>query len=84
MTVTCSSFVDLKKNTYACLSNLFSAADTNGDGKLTFAEWRDSPVCSSFKNLKSNEELSEMWAKFDIDNVGYLTKQEAINRKAAA
>jgi hypothetical protein len=65
-------------------SNLFAAADTNGDGKLTFAEWHDSSVCSSIKNFKSNEELSKMWANFNTDNVGYLTKAEAINRKASA
>ncbi|KIM76834.1 hypothetical protein PILCRDRAFT_12532 [Piloderma croceum F 1598] len=64
--------------------DIFAGADTNGDGKLTFAEWRDSSVCLSFKKSKSDEELSERWAKFDTDNVGYLTKEEVINRKPAA
>jgi Ca2+-binding EF-hand superfamily protein len=83
VTETCSSFVDYK-NIYDRESNFFAAADTNGDGKLTFAEWRDSSVCSFIKNFKSDEELSKMWAKFDTDDVGYLTKGEAINRKASA
>jgi len=70
------------KNTHAIPSDLFAAADTNGDGKMTFAEWRDSPVRSTSKD-DTNSMLSEIWAKYDTANVGYLTEDEAINRKPA-
>jgi len=48
---------------------------------MTFAEWRDSAVRSSF-NDEINLALYEHWAKYDTANVGYLTKDEAINRRA--
>jgi hypothetical protein len=76
----CHSWI---KNPYACLSGFFAAADTNGDGKMTFAEWHDSPVCSTSK-AETNEMLSERWAKYDITNIRYFTKEEAINCKPAA
>jgi len=57
---------------------LFAAADTNGDGKMTFAEWRDSPVRSTFNN-ENDSMLAEHWAKYDTENVGYLTEDEAVN-----
>jgi hypothetical protein len=45
---------------------------------MTFAEWRDSTVGSSF-----NDEINlAQWAKYDTANVGYLTEDEAINRRA--
>jgi vacuolar-type H+-ATPase subunit C/Vma6 len=50
---------------------------------MTFAEWRDSPLRSASEG-ETDEMLSKIWAKYDIDNVGYLTKEEAINRKPAA
>jgi len=58
---------------------LFAATDTNGDGKMTFAEWRDSPVRSTFNN-ENDSMLAEHWAKYDTENVGYLTEDEAVNR----
>jgi len=62
-------------------SNLFHVTDTNGDGKMTFAEWRDSAVRSSFGN-DDMLELSRQWAKYDTANVGYLTENEAVNHRA--
>jgi hypothetical protein len=50
---------------------------------MTFAEWRDSPLRSTSKG-ETNEMLSEIWAKYDTANAGYLTEEEAINRKPAA
>ena len=73
----------MDKNPYTYLSGFFAAADTNEDGKMTFAEWRDSPLRST-SGTETDEMLSKIWAKYDIDNVGYLTKEETINRKPAA
>ena len=61
--------------------NLFSIADTNGDGQMTFAEWCDSALHSTFYN-ENNSTLYEQWAKYDTANVGYLIEDEAINRRA--
>jgi Ca2+-binding EF-hand superfamily protein len=54
--------------------------DSNNDGKITYAEWRDSAVRSTAPN-ENDSTLLELWAKYDTDNVGYLTESEAINRK---
>jgi hypothetical protein len=62
-------------------SEYFDTADTNKDGKMTFDEWRNSPVRSTFSG-ETDVMLAERWAKFDTGKVGYLTKEEAINRKA--
>ena len=62
-------------------SDLFAIADKNGDGKMTFVEWRDSPVRST-SNGETSASLAEIWAKYDTENVGYLTEDEATNRKA--
>jgi hypothetical protein len=62
-------------------SNHFAITDTDGDGKITFAEWRDSAVRSNFSN-GNNSTLSTYWARYDTANVGYLTKDEAIKRRA--
>jgi hypothetical protein len=48
---------------------------------MTFAEWRDSVVRFSF-NDEINLALYKQWAKYDTANVGYLTEDEAINRRA--
>jgi EF hand len=61
--------------------DIFAATDTNGDGKITFAEWRDSTVRSTF-NDENNVTLSETWANYDTANIGYLTEDEAVNRRA--
>jgi Ca2+-binding EF-hand superfamily protein len=54
--------------------------DSNNDGKITYAEWRDSAVRSTATD-ENDSTLLELWAKYDTDNVGYLTESEAINRK---
>jgi Ca2+-binding EF-hand superfamily protein len=69
------------KRTYGFCSNLFALSDTDGDGKMTFAEWRDSSARSTF-TTESDSMLYEQWAKYDTGNVGYLTKDEAMNKKA--
>ena len=61
-------------------SKLFAMTDSNSDGKITYAEWRDSAVRSTATN-ENDSTLLELWAKYDTDNVGYLTESEAINRK---
>jgi Ca2+-binding EF-hand superfamily protein len=68
------------KNLFLC-RDLFATADTNEDGKMTFAEWRDSMMHSTHHD-ENNATLFKHWIKYDIENVGYLTKEEAINRKA--
>jgi hypothetical protein len=60
---------------------LFAVTDTNGDGKMTFDEWRDSAVRSTF-NDENNATLFETWAHYDTANIGYLTEDEAVNRRA--
>jgi hypothetical protein len=76
----CSSFMDQKSLVRFC-SLLFDIADTNGDGKLTFMEWRDSTARTKCEH-ESDLTLYEQWAKFDPANVGYVTKNEAISIKA--
>ncbi|KAF8236672.1 hypothetical protein L208DRAFT_614043 [Tricholoma matsutake] len=62
-------------------SNLFDITDTNKDGKITLDEWRNSPVRSTSSG-ETDALLAKQWAKFDTLNVGYLTKDEALNLKA--
>jgi hypothetical protein len=65
----------------ACSRDLFAVTDSNGDGKITFNEWRDSAVRSTF-NDENNATLFETWANYDTANIGYLTEDEAVNRRA--
>jgi hypothetical protein len=44
-------------------------------------EWLDSPVRSTASG-ENCAMLVKQWARFDPSNVGYLTKHQAINRKA--
>ena len=44
-------------------------------------EWLDSPVRSTGSG-ETCAMLVKQWARFDRSNVGYLTKHQAINRKA--
>jgi hypothetical protein len=46
--------------------------DTNNDGKMTFAEWRESD---------SGTGLDSEWAKYDTAGAGYLTEEAAVNRR---
>jgi len=62
-------------------STLFAITDTNGDGKITFAEWRDSAVHSTFNN-QNDLTLFEHWSKYDTAGVGFLTEDEAVKRMA--
>jgi hypothetical protein len=66
---------------YPIGSNLFAITDTNGDGQMSFLEWCSSPVRPSFKN-ENHLVLYGQWAKYDTANVGYLTRDEAVNRRA--
>jgi len=61
----------------ATSSELFDIADTDGNGKITFDEWR------ATSKLETDGSLIELWAMYDTSNKGYLTKDEAINRKAS-
>jgi hypothetical protein len=62
-------------------SDFFDITDANKDGKITMEEWLDSPVRST-SGGETRSMLVKHWAKFDSANAGYLTKQQAINRKA--
>jgi len=62
-------------------SEFFDATDANKDGIITMEEWLDSPVRSTASG-ETCATLVKQWAKFDPENVGYLTKHQAINRKA--
>ena len=66
---------------YSFASNLFAIADKNGDGRMTFSEWRDSPVRSTSED-ETDATLAKFWAKYDTANVRHLTEDEATNRKA--
>jgi hypothetical protein len=48
---------------------------------MTFAEWRDSAARSTLHE-ENNSMLFKQWAKYDTANIGYLTEDEAINRRA--
>jgi hypothetical protein len=61
-------------------SDLFAITDSNGDGKLTFSEWRDSTVRSSSPN-EDDMLLYQHWRKFDTANLGFLIEDEAVNRR---
>jgi hypothetical protein len=62
------------------LRHKLTALDENQDGLLTFLEWAQSR--EAFENL-SWKKLAERWAQYDWEGKGYLTVDEAINRKAA-
>jgi len=59
-------------------SDLFDINDAYG--KITIEEWLDSPRSTSGGETCSM--LVKQWAEFYPENVGYLTKDQAINRKA--
>jgi hypothetical protein len=52
-----------------CHSNCFAITDTDGDGKITFAEWSDSAVRATFSN-ENNSTLSRHRARFVTANEG--------------
>jgi hypothetical protein len=59
------------------LSVAFAKAD-NDDGIITFGEWALSQAVEG----GSPKALAEHWAKFDWEDKGYLTFQEANERRA--
>ena len=63
----------------SCLASAaFTKSDLNGDGIITFGEWALSQAVEG----GSPKALAEHWAKFDWENKGYLTFQEAYERRA--
>lgn len=59
--------------------NSIANLDLNEDGNISFLEW-------AFKDNTqppaSLELLMERWLKYDVEGKGYLTIDEAYNRKA--
>ncbi|KZP23352.1 hypothetical protein FIBSPDRAFT_1043047 [Athelia psychrophila] len=55
----------------------FSQADANGDGKLTFLEW-----AAPSDTAADTAATAAKWADFDWEGKGYLTQEEAFERKA--
>lgn len=54
----------------------FSQADANGDGKLTFLEW-----AAPLDAAADIAAMAARWADFDWEGKGYLTQEEAFERK---
>jgi hypothetical protein len=54
----------------------FIQADRDGDGVLTFREWLNT------QSRPATLEAHAHWAKFDTEGKGYLTVQEAFERRA--
>lgn len=50
--------------------------DANGDGLVTFVEYLD------MSRMTTVEQAMERWVKFDFERKGYLTFDEAYERKA--
>jgi hypothetical protein len=73
------SLVRIGKTSPFC-SDYFDITDANKDGIMTIVEWLDSPVRST-SGGESCSMLVKQWAKYDPENVGYLTKHQAINRQ---
>jgi len=72
------SFEQVEEEAAVCLEK-FSAADANGDGKVTFLEWVRSPSAASLDSLPV---VAAHWEKFDVEGKGYLTEEEALLRLA--
>ena len=53
--------------------------DLNEDGNISFLEWafKDNTLSTAPLDL-----LMERWLKYDVEGKGYLTIDEAYNRKA--
>ena len=58
---------------------MITCADINKDGVISFVEWAEH---GSFDKTLSWDRLVETWAHFDVEGKGYLTREEAIYRKA--
>ena len=63
---------------YCVCSNDFVLIDANGDGKITFAEWRDSTARTILVGADDSA-LTQYWDMYDTANAGYLTEDEATN-----
>jgi hypothetical protein len=59
-------------------SAAFAEADLNDDRKITFGEW----VLSQAVEGGSPMAITKHWIKFDWEEKGYLTFEEAYGRKA--
>lgn len=57
-------------------SNKMFELDANGDGLLTFVEYLN------MSSMTTVEQTMERWVKFDFERKGYLTFDEAYERKA--
>jgi Ca2+-binding EF-hand superfamily protein len=64
--------------TISSFSVAFAEFDLNNDGKITFGEWILTQTMEG-GNVKA---LADHWTKFDWEGKGYLTFQEAYERKA--
>lgn len=53
----------------------FIVADNDGDGMLTFQEWY------TFSTANTRRELAAKWALYDTEGKGFLTMEEAYERK---
>jgi hypothetical protein len=65
---------------YLLLSDKFAQFDLNQDGILTLDEW----LHGKKQEEGSGKGLIEHWRKFDQENNGFLTLQEANEKKAWA
>ena len=54
------------------------AADVNGDGNINFIEWAQSK--ESFGGVPW-ETLARRWSLYDWEGKGYLSLEQAMNRK---
>lgn len=59
----------------------FTALDENQDGLISFLEWAQSR--DAFASL-SLEVLAQRWNQYDLEGKGYLTMNEAMNRRTAS
>ncbi|KAJ7042784.1 hypothetical protein C8F04DRAFT_1074793 [Mycena alexandri] len=67
--------VDADKST---CSDRLAVMDVNRDGRLSFLEWAQSRDHFAGLGLQT---LAERWAEFDWEGKGYLTAEEAFERK---
>jgi hypothetical protein len=80
-TALCTSVLDLPRTHLSPLTtphrSKFTQADADADGVLTRAEW--------LASLGAPADLAAhaRWAKFDTEGKGFLTAQEAFERRAA-
>ncbi|KAG5813362.1 hypothetical protein H9Q74_012742 [Fusarium xylarioides] len=69
-----------EKTANLCLSK-FTAVDVNQDGLISFLEWAQSRDAFASLGL---DVLAERWSRYNWEGKGYLTKDEAMNRRIAS